>query len=65
MYVCMYVCMYVSIYLSIYLWLYSSFAGSWPLFQFLNPIRSKYDSLDGGSDCRKAATYKQNNTITE
>jgi hypothetical protein len=25
----------------------------WPLFQFLNPIHSRYDSLDRGSDRRK------------
>jgi hypothetical protein len=34
--------------------------GPWPLFQFLSPIRSRYDSLDGGSARRKAATYTQN-----
>jgi hypothetical protein len=31
--------------------------GPFPLFQFLNPIHSRYDSLDGGSASRKAATY--------
>jgi hypothetical protein len=36
--------------------------GPWPLFQFLNPIHSRKDSLDGGSARRKAATYTQNNT---
>jgi hypothetical protein len=35
---------------------------SWPLFQFLNPIYSRYDSFDRGSARRKAATYTQNNT---
>jgi hypothetical protein len=25
----------------IYLWLYSPFVGTWPLFQFLNPIHSR------------------------
>jgi hypothetical protein len=34
--------------------------GPWPIFQFLNPIHSQWDSLDGGSDRRKAATYTQN-----
>jgi hypothetical protein len=34
--------------------------GSWPLFQFLNPVHSQYDSLDGRSARRKAATYTQN-----
>jgi hypothetical protein len=37
----------------------------WPLFQFLNPIHSQCDSLDGGSARLKAATYIQNNTITQ
>jgi hypothetical protein len=41
------------------------FVGPEPLFQFLEPLRSRYDSLDGGSACRKAATYTQNNTGTE
>jgi hypothetical protein len=31
----------------------------WPLFQFLNPIHSRQDSLDGGSARRKAATYTE------
>jgi hypothetical protein len=43
----------------------TAFFGSWPLFQFLNPIYSLYDSLDGGSDRCKAATYAQNNTNIE
>jgi hypothetical protein len=30
-----------------YLWLYYPFVGPWPLFQFLNPIHCRYDSLDG------------------
>jgi hypothetical protein len=42
-----------------------SFVGPWPLFQFLSPIHSRLDSLDGGSDRRKAATYTQNNTNTD
>jgi hypothetical protein len=33
--------------------------GPWPFFQFLNPIRSRQDSLDGGSARRNAATYTQ------
>jgi hypothetical protein len=39
-----------------------SFVGSWLLFRVLNPIHSRYNSLDGGSARRKAATYTQNNT---
>jgi hypothetical protein len=39
--------------------------GPWPLFQFLNPIHSPLDSLDGESARRKADTYTQNNTNTE
>jgi hypothetical protein len=31
----------------------------WPLFQFLNPIHNRQDSLDEGSARRKAATYKK------
>jgi hypothetical protein len=41
---------YLSIYLSMAL---QSFVGPWPLFQFLNPIHSRYDSLDGRSAPRK------------
>jgi hypothetical protein len=41
------------------------FVGSWPLFQFLDPIHSRQDSLDGGSARREASTYTQNNTNTE
>jgi hypothetical protein len=33
--------------------------------QFLNPIYSRQDSLDGGSVRREDATYTQNNTNTE
>jgi hypothetical protein len=36
--------------------------GAWPLYQFLDPIHSREDSLDGGSAHCKAATYIQNNT---
>jgi hypothetical protein len=48
---------YLSTYLSIYLWL-----DRLPLFQFLNPIHSQQDSLDGRSARHKSATYTQNNT---
>jgi hypothetical protein len=34
--------------------------GPWPLLQFLNPIHSRQDSLDGESARLKAATYTQN-----
>jgi hypothetical protein len=37
-----------------------SFVRPWPLIQFLDPIHSRQDSLDGGSARRKAATYTQN-----
>jgi hypothetical protein len=37
--------------------------GPWSLFNFLNPIHSRYDSLDGGSARRKVATYTQNINI--
>jgi hypothetical protein len=36
------------------------FVGPRPLFQFLDPIHSRWNSLDGGSACRKASTYTQN-----
>jgi hypothetical protein len=38
------------------------FVELWPIFQFLDPVHSQSDSLDGGSARRKAATYTQNNT---
>jgi hypothetical protein len=41
------------------------FVGHWPLFQFIDPMHSQYDFLDGGSACRKAATYIQKSTNTE
>jgi hypothetical protein len=37
----------------------------WSLFQSLDPIDSRYDSLDGGSAHRKAYTYTQGNTNAE
>jgi hypothetical protein len=36
------------------------FVGPWPLFQFRNPVYSRYNSLNGGSARRKAATYTYN-----
>jgi hypothetical protein len=39
--------------------------GPWLFFPFLDPIRNRQDSLDGGSVRRKAATYTQNNTNKE
>jgi hypothetical protein len=41
------------------------FVGPLLLFQFLDLLHSRYDSLDGGSARLKAATYTQNNTNTE
>jgi hypothetical protein len=43
----------------------SIYVGPWPLFEFLNPIHSRSDSLDGGSARRKAATYTVESTNTE
>jgi hypothetical protein len=40
------------------------FIGTWPLFKFLNSIRTRYDSSDGGSARCKVATYIQDNTDT-
>jgi hypothetical protein len=37
--------------------------GPWPLFQFLNPIHSRQDSLDGGSARRKTATYSRQDSL--
>jgi hypothetical protein len=37
------------------------FVGPWPLFQFLDHIHSRQDSLDGGSARHKVSTYTQNN----
>jgi hypothetical protein len=39
--------------------------GPLPLFRFLNPIHSRWNSLHGGSARRKAATCTQNDTNTE
>jgi hypothetical protein len=41
------------------------FVGTWPLFEFLDPIHSRYDSLDAGSTHRKASICTQKNTNTE
>jgi hypothetical protein len=41
------------------------FAGSWQLFQFLDPISNRLVPLDGGSARRKASAYTQNNTNSE
>jgi hypothetical protein len=38
------------------------FVERWPLFQFLDRIQSRQDSLDGGSAHRKATIYTKNNT---
>jgi hypothetical protein len=36
------------------------FVVPWPLFKFLDPIQSRWDSLDGGTARHKAATYTHN-----
>jgi hypothetical protein len=41
------------------------FVGPWSIFQVRNPLHSQYDSLDGGSARRKAATYTQDSINTE
>jgi hypothetical protein len=51
---------WLSIY--IYLWLYSPLLGLGGFFSFLIFLRSRYDSLDGGSARRKAATCTQDST---
>jgi hypothetical protein len=48
-----------------YQWFYSSLSGLGRYFQFLDPIHSQYDSLDGGSARRKVSTYTQDNINTE
>jgi hypothetical protein len=45
------------------LWLCSALVGPGSLFQFLDPIHSRQDSLDGRSDRRKSSTYTQKNRI--
>jgi hypothetical protein len=49
----------------IYLSIYRPFCWILALFQFLNRIHSRQNSLDGGSARRKVAIYTQNNTNTE
>jgi hypothetical protein len=39
------------------------FGGHWPLFQFRNPIHSRYDSLNGGSARRKASATQTHTDI--
>jgi hypothetical protein len=41
------------------------FVGPWLLFQFLNLLHSRQDSLDGGSAHRKATTCAEDSTNTE
>jgi hypothetical protein len=38
------------------------FVWPWSLFQFLDPIQSRQDTLGGGSVRRKAFTHTRNNT---
>jgi hypothetical protein len=38
------------------------FVGPWPLFQFLDPINSRLDSLDGGSARDELFIYTHNIT---
>jgi hypothetical protein len=45
----------------LYLWLYSPLLDLVQFFQFLNPIHSRYYSLDEGSARRKVTIYTQNN----
>jgi hypothetical protein len=52
---CYQICQSIYLYMSL-----QPFVGPWQHFQFLNPIHSQYDSLDGGSARRKAAVYTQN-----
>jgi hypothetical protein len=49
----------------IHQWLYNPLLDPWPLFQFLNPRHSWFNSLDGSSAHRKVASYTQNNTDTD
>jgi hypothetical protein len=54
---------YLPIYLSVYLSMaLHFFVGPWPPFQFLDLLHSRYDSLEGGSGRRKAATCTQEST---
>jgi hypothetical protein len=42
-----------------------TFAGPWPLFQFLDPIHSQQESLDVELARCKASTYTQDSTNRE
>jgi hypothetical protein len=53
LYICLSVCLSMAL---------QSFVWPWTLFQFLNPLHSRQDSLAGGSARHKAATYTQHNT---
>jgi hypothetical protein len=59
-----YLSIYLFNYLSIYLWLYSPFVGPWPLFQFLDLLYRRSDSMDWGSARRKAASCTQDSRKT-
>jgi hypothetical protein len=49
---------YVIYYLTYLPMVLQFFVGPWPLFQFLNHIHSRYDSLEGRSASRKAANLQ-------
>jgi hypothetical protein len=59
-YLCIYLSVSLFICLSVCVWLYSPFVVSWPLFQFLDRVHSRLNSLAGGSADHKASTYTQN-----
>jgi hypothetical protein len=43
-----------------------SFVGLWPLFHFLDPIHSRYDSLDGDQPvARPVPAYRTTQTQTK
>jgi hypothetical protein len=50
---------------TVYLWLYNPLVEPLPIFQFLNPMHSRYRSLDERSASRKAAAYTQDSTNTQ
>jgi hypothetical protein len=47
------------------LWFCIFWGWSQPLFQFLDPVHSRQDRLDGESARRKVSTYTQNNIKAE
>jgi hypothetical protein len=47
-----------------YLWLYSALLDLGRFYNFLI-LYTLWDSLDGGSACRKVTTYAQDNTNTD